>query len=209
MRTAMLALLVLCAGALLSPSVAFAEDPPDAAAPAPAALDAAGMPQATAPAESLEIAEAPPGAAPAAAETDSSPWSDFGWKALDVATPIIGAVLVWALGMLARWLSSRTTNERLRALIETVRDAAATAVSSTQQAFVDALKEPGLGERGRLTDAQKSEALARALTACKAVLGTKGIDALKAAIGVGQAELDAYLTHQIEAAVAARKAATP
>jgi len=131
---------------------------------------------------------------------------EFGWRALEIAAPIVAAVLIWALGMLAKWISTKTQNERIRSLIETVRDAAATAVSATQQAFVSGLARP-CGEK--LTDEQKAEALARALAACKAVLGTKGLDALKTAIGVGQAELDAYLTAQIEDQVGQNKPVKP
>jgi hypothetical protein len=131
---------------------------------------------------------------------------DVGWRVLEISIPIVGAVVVWALGMLGRWLSSRTSNERLRTLIMTVQDAASTAVTATQQAYVSGLaREPG----APLTDAQKAEALSRALTACKSVLGTKGLAAVQAAIGFGQAELEAYLTHQIESAVSGAKKVSP
>jgi hypothetical protein len=127
---------------------------------------------------------------------------EFGWRALEIATPIVAAVLVWALGMLGRWLSSKTKNERVDALIGQVQDAAQTAVTATQQAFVSALaRDPG----APLSDAQKAEALAKALSALKSVLGSKGLDAVKAGIGVGQAELDAFLTAHIEEQVGLAK----
>jgi hypothetical protein len=131
---------------------------------------------------------------------------EFGWRALEIAVPIVAAVVIWALGMLAKWLSSKTTNERLLTLLEQVEDAVSTAVRSTQQAFISGLaRDPG----APLTDAQKAEALAKALAAAKAVMGTKGLDVLKAAIGVGQAELDAYLTAKIEERVGRSKPVTP
>lgn len=131
-----------------------------------------------------------------------------GWKIMEWALPIVSAVVVWALGMLARWLASKTANERLRALLMQVRDAATDAVSAVQQTMVDAMKAADSQANG-LTDAQKSAALAAALVSLKASLGTKGLDALKAAIGFGQAELETYLTGQIEAAVGDAKRSAP
>jgi ferritin-like metal-binding protein YciE len=113
----------------------------------------------------------------------------------------VAAILIWALGMLGRWLASKTSNEKLRAVVYQAIDAAETAVSAVQQTYVDALVAAG----GTMTDAQKSAALAQALATAKGILGTKGLATLQSALALGESAADAWLTSHIEAAVQQKK----
>ena len=113
----------------------------------------------------------------------------------------VAAILIWTLGMLGRWLASKTSNEKLRAVVYQAIDAAETAVSAVQQTYVDALVAAG----GTMTDAQKSAALAQALATAKGILGTKGLATLQSALALGESAADAWLTSHIEAAVQQKK----
>ena len=113
----------------------------------------------------------------------------------------VAAILIWALGMLGRWLASKTSNEKLRAVVYQAIDAAETAVSAVQQTYVDALVAAG----GTMTDAQKSAALSQALATAKGILGTKGLATLQSALALGESAADAWLTSHIEAAVQQKK----
>lgn len=124
---------------------------------------------------------------------------DLGWRIMEWAAPIVAAVVVWALGMLARWLAGRTRNEALLALIAQVQDAVGGAVRETQQTFVAALKEAR--SDGKLTDEEKKQALDAALATAKKVLGEKGLAALRSATGASAEEVDKLLKARIEAAV--------
>jgi hypothetical protein len=124
---------------------------------------------------------------------------------MSILVTIVSGVVVWALGMFSRWLSSRTSDQGLRSIIFQANDAAQTAVNATQQTYVGSIKASS--EDGKLTDEEKSRALADALDTAKAQLGTKGLDTLKSAIGIGEAAADKWLETKIEAKVGEAKAA--
>jgi hypothetical protein len=199
MRFATLVLMVLCVAALAMPGEVYADDAEVTAAAAAEEADAGpiAMP-ATAPEPT------PPASAPAAA--DSSIWSTLGFRVSEVVANAVGAMIALALGLLARWLTSKTSNERVRALIAQANDAAQTAVAAVQQTTVDALKAAG---DGKLTKFEAKEVAAAALASAKLILGTKGLATLQSALALGQTELEAWLTARVEASVQAqRKAST-
>lgn len=121
------------------------------------------------------------------------------WYQIVIA--LVGAALVWGISFGERWLKSRVTN-RWADIFGMAADAARTAVESVQQTLVDDLKAAG---GGKLTPEQKSKAFCDALAAAKKILGTEGLEVLKAAIAGGEAELEEWLKHHIESSVAELK----
>jgi hypothetical protein len=210
MRTGLTALL-LCFVALFSAPMAFAEDSPDATAveaslapPPPAAAmpdvpEAAPDPATPAVPEIVAPAEPAPSTAP-------STWSALGWQLAGYVVPVLGALLTALVGFGIRWLTTKTSNLRVHAVLNHVDDLITSAVAAVQQQTVDALKKAAEG--GGLTDDQQVQAFNAALAAVRTILGTKGLAALQAALGAGQESVVQYLESKIEAAVAARKAAT-
>jgi hypothetical protein len=209
----MLVLMVLCAS-LLSLDVRADGAPEvaaDAAAPAAAAPDDAGMPAVTAPAESLEIAEAPPAGAPAApvpapaAAEPPSTWASLGWQLLSYVVPVLGALLVALVGFGIQWIRAKTADLKWQSVLDQLEDAVDTAVAAVQQTTVDALQKAA--SDGKLTAAEAQSAFGSALSQVKAILGTKGMAALQATLHAGQETIEAYLRAKIEASVASQKVA--
>ncbi len=211
-----LMVLILLTGAL---PTAAQEVPPDATAaapveePAPAAVESpepAAPPPATVEAPAAEPAAPPPEEAtaepaepppPPPAADDAPGWSDIGWKLVEYTIPVLGAFLAALVGFAIRWLNSKTSSLRWSTVIQMAGDAARTSVLAVQQTYVDAIVANG----GKLTLEQAEEASKKALAATRLALGTKGLDALKAAISGGEAEVTEWLTNRIEAAVGVAK----
>lgn len=170
------------------------EAPPPAPVEAPAAEAAPPLEEATA-----EPAEPTPTQPPAAEDVPG--WSSIGWKLVEYTIPVLGAFLAALVGFAIRWLNSKTSSLRWSTVIQMAGDAARTAVLAVQQTYVDAIVKSG----GKLTEEQALEASKKALAATRLALGTKGLDALKAAISGGEAEVTEWLTSRIEANVQAVK----
>jgi hypothetical protein len=193
--------------ALGVPPTTAQEVPPDATAAAPVEEPA----PAPAPVETPEAEPEPPleEATAAPAEPDPTPpaaedvpgWSSIGWKLVEYMIPVLGAFLVTLVGFAIRWLNSKTSSLRWSTVIQMAGDAARTSVLAVQQTYVDAIVANG----GKLTGAQALEASQKALAATRLALGTKGLDALKAAISGGEAEATEWLMNRIEAAVGVAK----
>jgi hypothetical protein len=188
-------IVALCACALMPVQTAGAEEvsATDAAEQADAGPLAVSPPSVIAVPETPPIAATMPPATPAA-----SSWSDLGWKVAEWVVNGLCALLGFAIILFGRWLAGKTANEKIRHIINQAVDAASTAVQSVQQTYVDALIKGG----GKLTPEQQAEALSKALTACKTILGSKGLDTLQSALALGQSDLETWLTHHLEEAVA-------
>lgn len=124
---------------------------------------------------------------------------DFGWKALEVLLPVVATALTILIGFAVRWLSARVGNERLQTLFAFVAEAIETSVREIEQTMVEGLKAARLD--GTLSDDEKTAVLKATIESAKRSLGPKGLALLEAAAGVGEAELEAWLSSRIEAAV--------
>jgi hypothetical protein len=172
---------------------------PEPAAPTPAPVEAPAA-EAAPPLEEATAEPAEPTPTPPAAE-DAPGWSSIGWKLVEYTTPVLGAFLAALVGFAIRWLNSKTSSLRWSTVIQMAGDAARTSVLAVQQTYVDAIVASG----GKLTEAQALEASRKALAATRLALGTKGLDALKAVISGGEAEVTEWLTSRIEASVQSAK----
>lgn len=172
-------------------------------APEPAPPAAADMPPVTAPAESQGNEEPPPAPADDAAVPAPATWASLGWQVLGYVVPVIGAFLAALIGFGIQWIRAKTADLRWQSVLDQLEDAIDTAVAAVQQVTVDALKKAAAD--GKLTDEEKAKAFADALAQVKAIIGTKGLATLQAALQAGQEALEVYLRAKIEAAVAAQK----
>lgn len=129
-------------------------------------------------------------------------WEDIMWKAIEVLLPAILALLGAVLAYAVVYLKQRTEaiqNEQIRRIANDMLERAQmevySAVEYVAQTFVADLK--AAREDGKLTEAEKAEALARAKAAFKARMGEAGLRQLAALVG----DLEEWLRTQIEAAV--------
>lgn len=226
----LMTLLVLCAGALLLPGDVYADDavatdasagesadvpeavveetpptavtaPPAEAVPAPTATTTTTTTETTVVASTEPAAT--PTATPPASETPST-WSGLGWQVLSYVTPVLGSLLIALVGFGIQWLRVKTADLKWQAVLDQLEDAVDTAVAAVQQTVVDALRKAA--EDGTLTDAEAKTAFAQALAQVKAIIGEKGLAALRSGMDAGKDELESYLRAKIEAAVATQKA---
>lgn len=117
------------------------------------------------------------------------------WIATTLATVVTGALLFGV-----RYLASKTSSDMLRDAAGRLGLACRTAVAEVKQTYVDAIKE-GAAD-GKLTDAERKEAMGRAIGAAKSLLGVKGLKLVGQAFGIISGEVDSFLTSHLEAAVA-------
>lgn len=129
-------------------------------------------------------------------------WEDILWKAIEVLLPAILALLGAVLAYGVVYLKQRTEaiqNEQIRQIANDMLERAQmevySAVEYVAQTFVADLK--AAREDGKLTEAEKAEALARAKAAFKARMGEAALRQLAALVG----DLEEWLRTQIEAAV--------
>lgn len=129
-------------------------------------------------------------------------WEDIMWKAIEVLLPAILALLGAVLAYGVVYLKQRTEaiqNEQIRQIANDMLERAQmevySAVEYVAQTFVADLK--AAREDGKLTEAEKAEALARAKAAFKARMGEAALRQLAALVG----DLEEWLRTQIEAAV--------
>lgn len=110
---------------------------------------------------------------------------------------VLPALLAWAGVRWDSWVKLKIKNERLRAILLHVDDAVSTAVKAVQQTYLDAIEE-GLKDDGQLSNAEKQEAMRRALETAKGTLPPEVLAVLQEMFG---SKLDAMLTSKIEAEV--------
>ncbi len=122
---------------------------------------------------------------------------------------ILGTLLTAATGYAINWIRRAAKHERISAyheLLSVVVGAAESAVRSTNQVFVDQMREAAQG--GNLSTGVAREAMFKSLDSLKAQLGPKLLDELKNYLG-DQKKVDEVLEKQIEAAVGKVKEAVP
>ncbi len=125
---------------------------------------------------------------------------------IEVGATALGGLLVALAALAVRWLNTKIKDEKWIAVIDKLNDAVSTAVLSVQQTVVDGLKAANAD--GKLTDVEKAKVFGDALAQVKAILGVKGIEALRAALSAGTVTLEDFLKARIEAEVQAQKVAS-
>lgn len=117
---------------------------------------------------------------------------------LGILQPVVLSVAALGLATFRNWIASKTTNEEILALMKQVSDAAMQAVQVVYQTLIDAVKKK---QGGVVSEADKRQAAIRALAIMKTTMGPQLIEKLKKEKGLTDANLDAFLTAQIESAV--------
>lgn len=114
--------------------------------------------------------------------------------------PVCSAFLVQGIRALARYASTKTDNALAQKYLEDAANAIATAVSQTNQTYVDTLKKSGT-----FTKENQQEALGMAIKEAVNLMRHETIAFLKEAYG----DMNDYLVSQIEAEVRKQKLAEP
>lgn len=113
------------------------------------------------------------------------------------AVPVCAAFIGKGVQAFAKYIAGQTDNALVKKYLAEVADAIETAVSLTNQTYVDALKK---GDQ--FTKENQTEALNKAIEKATALLTAEACDFLTEAYG----DLNAYLTSKIEAEVRHQKA---
>ena len=122
---------------------------------------------------------------------------------------ILGTLLTVATGYAVNWIRRAAKHERISAyheLLSVVVGAAESAVRSTNQTFVEHMREAA--QEGNLSTNVAREAMFRSLDSLKAQLGPKLLDEMRNYLG-DQKKVDEVLEKQLEAAVGKVKETTP
>lgn len=114
--------------------------------------------------------------------------------------PVGTAFLAQGIRSLSRYASAKTDNALAQKYLDEAAYAIATAVSQTNQTYVDALKKSG-----KFTKENQQEALGMAIREAVSLMRHETIAFLKEAYG----DMDNYLVSQIEAEVRKQKLAEP
>lgn len=130
-------------------------------------------------------------------------YGEFGFKVLQILSPILLAVLTWASIKATQYIQAKVKNEYLRGALTRLNDAVLTAVREVQQVAVEAIKA-GRAD-GKLTADEKAAVKKAALDSVKSHLGVKGVDELIKILGLSDGSIDRLLESKIEAAVHALK----
>jgi hypothetical protein len=120
-------------------------------------------------------------------------------EVLEALGVLLSTILFVGITRAGHFLSQRFGTDRQRAILERVERAAATAVLTTHQTFVEKLKEKS--EDGTLDPLDAAEALKFAVSAAKVELGSAGLAELQR---VSQ-DADALLRLHVEAALVRAK----
>lgn len=116
-----------------------------------------------------------------------------------VCVPILSTYGVKLIKRLADKATAETDSALIQGYIEEIAEAISTAVSNTNQTYVDSLKAAG----AFTAEAQK-EALQKSLTTAAAILSTEAAEFIEEVYG----DVTAYLTVRIEAEVREQKLST-
>lgn len=163
----------------------------------------AGPPEvAAAEVESDASVESPVEVAPVAEPVvePATSWSDIGLHIAEGVYPFVLAALTALFGFAIAWLRAHTRNVALRMFLSSVNDAVISSVLQIQQTMADGLKAAHAD--GKLTPEEATSVLKAAVVKAKALLGDRGTALALSAAGMGEAQLEAYLTAKIEASVA-------
>lgn len=121
------------------------------------------------------------------------------YKAIEVLSPLLLALLGWLSVKLAQLINARVEQEYLRGVLVRLTDAVFTVVKELDQTLVTAMKDAN--RDGKLTDSEKAEIKLRAVATVKAYLGMKGIEAIAKVLGLSSAGVDNFISAKVEAAV--------
>jgi hypothetical protein len=124
---------------------------------------------------------------------------------IDAVAPLAVSVLAAVFSYIAALIAKKIKSETVREVATRISELTQSVVLSVQQTYVDNLRSAA--QDGVISSAEATEAKERALDALRSHLGPKGkAEALKAFGFANEEQLDAYLSTQIEAAVAKAKA---
>lgn len=125
-------------------------------------------------------------------------------EAVNTLVPLLASVLVAFISYALNALAKKFKSDTVQNVAQRVSDLAHTVVLEIQQVVVDDLRDAA--KDGVITIGEATQAKERALSTLKQHLGEKGkADALSAFGFKDEAQLDAYLETQLEAAVATAK----
>jgi len=123
---------------------------------------------------------------------------------IDVAkllAPVAVALAGLAAARLEKWIRGKVRNEYAAGALARLSEAVVTAVAETAQVYVDVAK--ARASDGKLTEAERQEAKARAVSSAKLYLGSKGVSELSKVLGLQGQALDALIGAKVESTVRA------
>lgn len=115
--------------------------------------------------------------------------------AIKVGLTLLGLGGAWVGKHLAALLATKTKNSKVRAALTLVSGAVSVAVKSVYQTMRDRMER----DHGTLTTADKSALKKAAVESVWRYLGENGLADVQAALGMGQHELDLYISDRVEA----------
>ena len=120
-------------------------------------------------------------------------------SALDLAAPLLVAVLTWTATRLSKLISTRIRNERVRAALLRLDDVVMTVVKETLQVTVKAIR--AASANGKLPPGTADVIKRAAVAAVKAHLGPLALAELASALSLSPDALEHLLSTKVEAAV--------
>jgi hypothetical protein len=126
-------------------------------------------------------------------------FSQVSWSVIEVLTPAIAALVAALVGLATKWLAARIGNEQAKRVLADLADEVDLVVREVEQTLVEKLKTAR--KDGKLTEAERADALKAALDTVKRNLGTRGVAMLQRATGLGETALEGYLRTRIEASI--------
>lgn len=127
-------------------------------------------------------------------------WPGLGLQAVQVASPVVLALLGWVGVTFRAWLLAKTKSETLARL----SDLAFSVAGELEQTTVSAIREAN--KDGKITEAEKAKIQEAALDTLKSHIGAKGLAEIKTVFGFGPHAVDGFLITLIESGVGALKA---
>jgi hypothetical protein len=124
---------------------------------------------------------------------------DIAIAVLQLASPILLAVLTWVATKAAQLIHGRVKNEYLRGVLVRLDDTVLTVVREIHQVTVDTLK--AAAPNGKLGSDVKAMLKRSAITAIKEHLGPRGLAELARVLGLDEEAVDRMIGTRVEATV--------